>query len=256
MKKILIFIFLFVLYSSSSKAESNYIDCNLSGCNQKYKKTRTVFYKGKNDKITLIWLQGGDGQTQGTPRTFENKIKGKINLVIVDNPYKFGPPWKQSWPKMQGKDQSSRLKTVVQFYKSKTNSKIWLGGISSGCPRISGFLRNDKENQNLISGAIFASCFTGPNGSDMIKPYVDNDLPILIAHHQKDLCPTSHTRHSSSLYKNLLKKNKGKTEFFNPDGTGSKNSTTTCGGNGHHNFQGSEKEVSEAILKFIKENTK
>ena len=41
MKKILIFIFFLVLYSSNSKAETNYIDCNINGCNKKYPKTRS-----------------------------------------------------------------------------------------------------------------------------------------------------------------------------------------------------------------------
>ncbi len=252
MKKFLIvFIFIF----SSSFAET--VPCAFSNCDKKYPEVLTRFYEAnpKNNKPMILWLPGGSGTTF----SFEpaSKLEKRYDIITFFNPYDIDKGTNQGdTPQAYKPDQADRIKSVIVYYKKKYNKDLWLGGQSNGAPRIASFLGSSPDNQNLISGAIFAGSHTGRTGTKIrISKIKELNLPIAVIHHKRDQCPSSSFKGSQTFFKQISKKNKGSSTFFALE-SGDLKSTTGCKGNENHNFEKSREELADVISNFIDQNTK
>ena len=266
MKKLLKLLFLCLIWSVNAFAYED-VACNEPKCDKKYNNFTVTKYLEANEKISkliLIWLAGGSGQYFDTD-PIEN-LEGKYDLVTMMNPYDM---LKNSVKRNDGAapqayipDQADRIKSIIKHYKSKYKKDIWLGGQSFGAARTLAYLAASPENSKLISGIILTGTSVGSYKNNVIKvPFrkiKDLNIPIAIIHHIRDVCDTSHYVTARKTKEKLEKINLGKTEFISIE-IGNLPKDTKCGGKTrdakNHMFEDSRKELADAIIKFIDQNS-
>jgi hypothetical protein len=267
MKNIFLILILISLWNINTYADED-VFCNEPKCNKKYNDftiTRFIEAKEKTDKPILFWLSGGSGQRLTSDPLQE--VEGKIDLIVMMNPYDMLKNSVQrddgAAPQAYIPDQADRIKSIIKFYKAKFNSKeIWLGGQSFGAARTLAYLTASPDNSKLISGIILTGTAVGSYKNNVIKvPFnkiKDLNLPIAIIHHIRDVCDTSHYKTAIKVKEKLEKINLGKTEFISIE-VGNLPNDTKCGGKTrdakNHEFKDSKKELAEAVIKFINQNT-
>jgi len=264
MKKILAIMVL--SFISSNTAFANIVPCNEPKCNKKDHFTLTKFIGAteKNNNPILIWLSGGSGQRLSTqPLSY---VEGKYDLVVMFNPYDISHNSQNRSdgyaPVAYKPDQADRIKSIIKFYREKYQKDIWLGGQSFGAARTLAYLSASPDNSKLISGAILTGTAVGSYKNNVIKvPFKkikDLNIPIAIIHHIGDVCDTSHFKTAKKVKEKLEKINSGKTEFISIE-AGNIPKDTNCGSKGrnarNHMFEDSKKELADAVIKFIDQNS-
>jgi len=264
MKKILAIMVL--SFISSNAAFANIVPCNEPKCNKKDHFTLTKFIGAteKNNNPILIWLSGGSGQRLSTqPLSY---VEGKYDLVVMFNPYDISHNSQNRSdgyaPVAYKPDQADRIKSIIKFYREKYQKDIWLGGQSFGAARTLAYLSASPDNSKLISGAILTGTAVGSYKNNVIKvPFKkikDLNIPIAIIHHIGDVCDTSHFKTAKKVKEKLEKINSGKTEFISIE-AGNIPKDTKCGSKGrnarNHMFEDSKKELADAVIKFIDQNS-
>ena len=263
MKKLLL-IFLIILKPNFSFSEI--VPCNEPKCDKKFDLTLTRFIeaKEKNDKPIIVWLSGGTGQFFSTDPLSE--VERKYDIVVMYNPYNISSGSQKRTdgyaPVAYKPDQADRIKSIIKFYADKYQKPIWLGGQSFGAARTLAYLAASPENSKLISGIILTGTSVGSYKNNVIKvPFrkiKDLNIPIAIIHHIRDVCDTSHYVTARKTKEKLEKINLGKTEFISIE-IGNLPKDTKCGGKTrdakNHMFEDSRKELADAIIKFIDQNS-
>jgi hypothetical protein len=153
-------------------------------------------------------LKGFYGKTL-RPLSDSTLTSGKFNVVVFDSP----------WPLAVGKDYPTsratsdhlaRIDSVVDFYRNKYNKPIWLMGHSNGAVSVTEFYKYLQKNnrEKIISGIIYSSARNGANFN------AETNIPVLFLAHEKDGCSRSSPQNSQSVFNDLKKTNKFKTEYI------------------------------------------
>ena len=169
----------------------------------------------------------------------------KIDYVFMDSPYVLSPMNSKNLSVRATKDHMDRIRTTVEFYKSKTNKPIWLLGHSNGAYSLAQFINQTPNYDKLIGGAIFSS---GRSEREItIDPI---NLPILVLHHADDTCSSTQFGPAQSFYESVKSKNRSRTEFVAL--TGGTNDGDPCSAPGsHHMYGGSYEQFTNAVQQFI-----
>lgn len=218
--------------------------------------TQTFYKPNTNSKAVMIFLPGGPGSFGTKPDMPQPRGYGmfndialgknagvKMDYVFMDSPYVLSPT--KSLSIRATGDHMDRIKSVVSFYKEKTNKPIWLLGHSNGAYSLAQFINQTPNYKQLIAGAIFSS---GRNEREItIDPI---DLPILVLHHAEDSCSSTTFDSAKSFYEEVKRKNKSKTEFVAITGGGDAGEPCTAP-TSHHMYSGSYQQFTNAIEQFI-----
>ena len=247
-----------LVISSQSFAEVFSIPAPNQGFLDNKEDTQT-FYKGNaNSKAVIIFLPGGPGSfglkpDSTGPRSFGmfgdiangTNSGQKIDYVFMDSPYVLSPMNSKNLSVRATKDHMDRIRTTVEFYKSKTNKPIWLLGHSNGAYSLAQFINQTPNYDKLIGGAIFSS---GRSEREItIDPI---NLPILVLHHADDTCSSTQFGPAQSFYESVKSKNRSRTEFVAL--TGGTNDGDPCSAPGsHHMYGGSYEQFTNAVQQFI-----
>jgi hypothetical protein len=237
---------LIIFYSLNAQAEIIQVPSS-------YGETPTAYWSNSNPKAVLIFLPGGAGnfniasKNPQKPSWLNSFVFEKgIDVVFVDSNVSLGWHGGNIAPRYTN-EHLERIKSVIQFYKKKLNKPIFLMGHSNATISLAEYINQSKENQNLISGAIFSS---GRNETTLNPPI---NLPILFIHHENDpnFIWTSYD-HTKKLYEEVKIINKSSTKLATVHGGEGSNQIST---EGHHMYQGSLQEASKYLIDFI-ENKK
>lgn len=218
--------------------------------------TQTFYRSNQNSKAVLIFLPGGPGSFGLAPGytgprsygMFEDIAKGnnsgiKMDYVFMDSPYVLSPT--KSLAIRATGDHMDRIRSVIAFYKEKTNKPIWLLGHSNGTYSLAQFINKTPNYKQLIAGAIFSS---GRSEREItINPI---DLPILVLHHEEDSCASTPFDSAKSFYEEVKSKNLARTEFVALTGGGDSGEPCTAP-TSHHMYSGSYQQFTNAIQQFI-----
>lgn len=249
--------------SKIPEANWNMVPCDIKGCQKRYGGTEAIHYPAGSQDL-IIWMNGGPGQNSGhiTYSTVTDFV-GHVDIVGTSQSYaiKTGGSHSGKWSQINGNEQAARIRSVVLYFKRQfPDKRIWLGGHSTGAARVAGFLQGGKrklyqDNQKLIHGAIFSGTNHAGAGTDFgISVRYELDMPVLIIHHDRDHCKSSHVRVSRIFYDKVSKRNRGVTEHITIT-TGNPNRTRTCGFTDNHAYIGSRIDHVNAIHSFMKRNT-
>ena len=248
-------------YSGQSLA-NEFIDipCTVKECNPKLGDTLTRWFKGKKNKPAIIWYAGGKGTSMNIDYQPISNLRDEFDIIMVASPLAISSNNSKGFPyNAYHESVVFRMRQVSEYYKKKLNKPIWLGGISSGGPRMIGLLAGDEKDRQSdnYAGLIFASPYiANGNGEMNISDYrikYKMNLPILIIQHARDLKPAQHPRLQKMFQERLAKNNSNKTELMLlTEGL----STTTNFDGGHHWFLTNREEVARVVSKFILDNTK
>jgi len=257
----LIYLITLLISSHTTQSYAEVINVPLAvPSSSEFASTLTMFWQAASPKATLILIPGGaghiglradmndlKGQYYQTLKRLSDKelTKGLINVIIFDNPYDL-PPNPSGYPSLRAsEDHLARIASVVEFYKKKTGSPIFLMGHSNGAVSVTEFLRySAAHNQNnVINGLILSSSRNGAHLDDPFK------IKTLVAHHEKDGCAISTTENSENLYTTIKGLNKSATVFKNLT-TGEAESGNPCS-SGFHMYNGAGTEAAKIIEDFI-----
>ena len=250
--------------SKSEEVETNFIKCEVKQCNPKLRSTFTVWYKGDKNKPAIIWFAGGDSTSTEISYQPIALLKGKFDIIMVASPLSINSKNSKGFPQnAYSKYSIYRTKQVLEYYKKKLNKPIWLGGTSSGGPRMIGVLSGTNKDRpsDGFAGLIFSSPYLAKvdqsgNATMNIKvrsiKYQMN-LPILVFNHARDHKAAQHPRLQKRFTKSLAKINSNKTELkLLTEG----DPKITYHDGGHHWFEDNKEEVARVVEKFILDNTK
>jgi len=265
--KKLFYTFLHLLFLTSfsfAETENIFIPCKTKECNPKWDAIYTTWYKGDKNKPAIIWY--GGGLSTGTSLDYQpiNLLRDKFDIIMVASPIPIvSNASTKGYPRnAYNKYNIYRMQQAVKYYKKLLNKPIWLGGTSSGGPRMIGAISGNKKNRpsDDYAGLIFASAYLAKvhQGSPTMniatsKIKYEMNLPILIIQHARDLKTAQHPRLQKRFQKYLAKRNANKTELMLL--TEGDPGTTNFDG-GHHFFSSNKEEVARVVSKFIMDNTK
>jgi hypothetical protein len=248
-----------IITSNASFAQVYPVDPIEKGFFNSTEPTLTFLWKAKNAKAVLIIIPGGEGQIKLTldqknlggffgntlrPLSDPNLTSGVFDLVAFDSPMTL--PIGTNYPYSRTTaDHLTRIESVVFYYKEKLHKPIWLMGHSNGAVSVTEFYKYLQKNkkENLVSGIIYSS------GRNFASFNSDTNLPVLFLAHEKDGCFSSTNANSQSVYNDLKKTNKIKTEYVYIK-TGEAQSGDPCR-SGYHMFYGASEEVYKAIDSFV-----
>ena len=265
MKKILIFIYFLLLnfiFTINVHAEGLEVECEIiKNCKKNkyiaflnYQKKTNEIENGeakKNSNHIILFLPGGTGHSYFALTTkWIGELNKNIDIAVMIPGYKMPNP-KGDPPLRYSKDYQEKIKSSVNYLKQKYKKSVWLMGHSAGGPGVAGFLKTYKNSEEYIAGAIFS----GANSKSRSGSHKKN-LPILIIHHKDDRCVSNSYSGAKQKLKKYQKTNNSVTKLVTIEGGGPFKNDPCKGWGNRHSFEGKEKEYAEAILKFIKENTK
>jgi len=261
------FLFFYCLFFSSLSYSSItektiFIPCEVKVCNPKKGSTETVWYyqtQGDKNKPALIWYSGGNGHYTNIDYQPIKLLKGKFDIIMVATPIPITTNSNKGFPtNAYNKAVVYRMKQASQYYKKLLGKDIWLGGISSGGPRMIGALSGDEKDRpsDLYAGLIFASPYVANGDGDMhISTYkikYKMNLPILIIQHSRDHKTAQHPRVQKLFKKRLAKKNSGVTELkLLVEGNKKVTYEDCC----HHRFEYNKPEVARIVSNFISKHS-
>jgi hypothetical protein len=226
--------------------------------------TLNFVWQSKNTKGVLIFIPGGEGHLGITPDRknlggfYGSTLKplsdpsltsGQFDVVVFDSPTAL--PVGKAYPVSRtAQDHLSRIDSVVQYFKNKTNKPIWLMGHSNGAVSITEYYKYLKKEKRdtAIAGMVYSSA---RNGADFPA---DTHLPVLFLAHEKGGCRISTNHASRVVYDSLSKTNSEKTQYVVLKG-GEEESGHPCT-SGHHMFYGASDEAYKAIDAFSSEYLK
>ena len=256
---------------SFSNEETISIPCEVKECKPELGSISTAWYKGDGDKNKpVIMLYGGGA---GTYVNLDYQpivnLQGKFDIIMVASPIPQSSKNRQGYQYTAFEDHVIyRQKVATEYYKKKLNRPIWLGGSSSGGPRMIGTLAGDEKTRpsDTYAGLIFASVYLArvekKDGRETGSVYYNMpvskvkykmNLPILIIQHARDLKAAQHPRLQKRFREQLAETNSNKTELMLL--TEGLPMTTNFDG-GHHWFSTNKEEVARVVSKFILDNTK
>jgi len=162
------------------------------------------------------------------------------------------------------------LKKTIAFLKRKSGKPVWVFGVSMGSvsAAVAGILGGpDLAGVILMSSvtAIHKDVYASDNPiarAILTRPSIDKTVldlavekivaPTLVVRHEKDGCTGSDPAGGPKIMARLT--NAPKTEMLTY--SGGYQSGDVCGVNAYHLFAGLTSEVTDAIIKFIKANSK
>lgn len=269
MFKKLLLIYFWIITSSHSFAQITektiMIPCDVKECNPKLGATETVWYyqtDRNENKPAILWYAGGDGHYTNLDYQPISLLKGKFDIIMVASPLAIKSNRNtRGYPlNAYNKYVIYRMQQASEYYKKLLKKKIWLGGISSGGPRMIGALSGNEKDRpsDIYSGLIFASPYlakvyqgtaTMNISTDKIKYQMN--LPILIIQHSRDHKPAQHPNLQKKFRNILSKKNSGITELkLLTEGNPRITYEDCC----HHRFEYNKNEVARVISQFIQKN--
>ena len=209
---------------SFSNEETISIPCEVKECKPELGSISTKWYKGDGDKNkpVIMFYGGGEGTYLGLDYQPIVNLVGKFDIIMV------AAPISQSSKNSSGYQFTAfhdyviyRQKVATEYYKKKLNRPIWLGGSSSGGPRMIGTVAGDEKTRpsDIYAGLIFASPYLArvehkqgrPTGMVYYNMPVSKigykmNLPILIIQHARDLKAAQHPRLQKMFQEQLAKK--------------------------------------------------
>lgn len=216
LKKYLLIIFL--MFSGPSDAEINHISFEFGQENPFT--IPTIHWTNPGSKVLIIFLPGGSGSFGITKRpdpkpnwllaALHKSRDPSFDLVFMDSQYSlqadFGDSYSR-WSARREKQHLEQIKTVISFYRKKTEKLVFLLGHSNGSLSIAEFLNQSPDNQKLVEGVILS----GSRNETLIKQNIS--LPVLILHHKSD--PNRWTTPSSAnqLFTSISQNNSANTEL-------------------------------------------
>jgi len=256
---------------SFSNEETIPIPCEVKECKPELGSISTKWYKGDGDKNkpVIMFYGGGEGTYIGLDYQPIVNLQGKFDIIMVASPIPQSSKNRQGYQYTAFEDHVIyRQKVATEYYKKKLNRPIWLGGSSSGGPRMIGTLAGDEKTRpsDTYAGLIFASPYVAraekKDGRETGRVYYNMpvskikykmNLPILIIQHARDLKAAQHPKQQKYFQNDLVEKNSNKTELMLlTEGL----PMTTAFDGGHHWFSTNKEEVARVVSKFILDNTK
>jgi hypothetical protein len=259
-KIIYLSLIIFFNYQNSSFSQVIPVNVNEKGVFFSSDPTKTFLWESNKAKVTLIFIPGGEGSLKLSddrkdlkgfygktlkPLSDSTLTSGKFNVVVFDSP----------WPLAVGKDYPTsrttsdhlaRIESVVDFYRNKYNKPIWLMGHSNGAVSVTEFYKYLQKNnrEKIISGIIYSSARNGATFN------AETNIPVLFLAHERDGCSRSSPQNSQSVFNDLKKTNKFKTEYIFIKGGESEGEPCHSG---YHMFFEVEKDAYKAIDLFSSE---
>ena len=243
------------------------IPCEVKECNPKKGPTETVWsYQTEGDKNrpAILWYAGGDGHYTNVDYQPIQLMKGKFDIIMVATPIPIRANYAtRGYPtNAYNKAVMYRMKQASEYYKKLLGKEIWLGGISSGGPRMIGALAGTEEDRpsDLYAGLVFASPYLAKVYQGVAEMNISThkikyrmNLPILIIQHSRDHKAAQHPILQERFRKQLAKRNDGITELkLLVEGNERITYEDCC----HHRFEYNKPEVARVVSDFILKNTR
>ena len=243
-------VFVFINNSKSSFEMINVV-CEIEErCNKKF---ATLYLYGEDEidkkKAIMLFLPGGEGNYNKFP-PFLNYLLKDLGIAIMNPGYNMPNP-NGDPPLRYSSDYQEKIRSSILLLKKTYNKQVWLNGHSAGGPGIAGFLKKNLKSEDYLAGVIYSGANSKSWSGDNKK-----NLPILIIHHKDDGCRSNSYSGATSKFKKYSKINSSVTKLVTIEGGGPFTADPCLGRNNRHAFTGKEKEYAEAVLQFIKENTK
>jgi pimeloyl-ACP methyl ester carboxylesterase len=206
-----------------------------------------------DDNAILIWVPGGEGQQ--TEVIAMKNLLGKRRILIPRSHYPIRSYFNKKYvPQAFEKDQTARLWSLIKWAQAH-RYQIILGGHSNGTPRLLGLLMHYPDVQSQIKGIILSASHVGREDPQLPIEHVEWNIPILVLHHQRDLCPSCRPDHQHWLYQNLKNLNKQNTKQVMLT-SGWRGASTDCSSTAlHHMYLESSDEAADAVDGFITQVT-
>ena len=251
-KKLIIILITIYLFPQTSFAKAVSIECEIK---DKCSKGGTLYIDDRNisDKIAIIlFLPGGEGNygdMSDNKATFLRHLRKDTAIVIMNPGYNMPNP-RGDPPLRYSDDYQEKIRSSILYLKKTYNKPVWLKGHSAGGPGVAGFLKKNIKSEDYLSGVIYSGANIKSYSGDNQK-----NLPILIIHHKDDGCKGTLYYGAIMKLDKYKKNNNSVTKLVTIEGGGGYGDP--CEGyNAYHFFTGKETAYGEAIIKFIKENTK
>jgi hypothetical protein len=225
---------------------------------------RIIFLATPEPKATLILFVGGHGGLQifqgGSAKSLEGNFlfRSRIefashgfNVAVIDSPSD-----RMKFPFLYGfrhsEEHSEDIKEIIKFLQLQAKKPVWLIGTSRGAESV---MSVGLKLQGLegMQGLVWTSTILARDEDEktnipvQLLPVNDLRLPVLIVHHELDIC-------KYSLYSDLPKLRsklnpKAFTEILSIKGGTTEGNP--CEGLSHHGFKGVESEVILKIVNWI-----
>jgi len=251
--KIFIFcIFALMIFNQKSFGKTIDIQCEVKERCDKGKKGKLYLNDSKySGKIAiLLFLPGGEGNYGNKMPDYFKYLKKELSIAIMNPGYNM-PNTMGDPPLRYSNDYQEKIRSSILYLKKNYNKPVWLIGHSAGGPGVAGFLQKNIKSEDYLSGVIFSGANIRSHSGNQKK-----NLPILIIHHKDDRCHSNYYYGAVMKLEKYKKINNSVTELVTMEGGGPFGDDPCGGRNNRHAFKGKEKEYAEAVLQFIKENTK
>ena len=245
-------IFLSMIFNQNLFAKTIGIECEVQERCSKNKKGMLYFNDSKySEKIAImLFLPGGEGNYGNKMPDFFDYLHKDIAIGIMNPGYNMPNPGGD--PQLRySNDYQEKIRSSILYLKKNYNKPVWLIGHSAGGPGVAGFLKKNIKSEDYLSGVIFSVANTKSHSGNQKK-----NIPILIIHHKNDDCKSNYYYGALMKLKKYKKNNNSVTKLVTIEGGGPFTGNLCGGRNNRHAFKGKEKEYAEAVLQFIKENTK
>lgn len=227
--------------------------------------TMTFLFEAKEARATLVFIPGGEGFHGIHAKSKENHgifsfypfnvmlrslsdpkaTSGRFNVVIFDSPEPLSAP--NHWSAARtGADHLSRVEDVVRFYRERLGKPVWVMGHSMGSISVTELYKRlqDGKRQDLVAGLVLSASVGGTS-----LRYGATRLPVLIVHHERDICASSPPGHARSIAASLREGGNTATQLSiitGGDGAGG----DVCH-SGLHMYAGAEPEVAKVLDDFM-----
>ena len=221
--------------------------------------TMTMYWQGVRSKALVLFIPGGEGHIGIKPDAtdlrsqYSQMLKrltnpaltsGKYDVVIFDSPYELSP--RQPYPYARASSEHlTRIESVINYYKAKTNLPIWVIGHSNGgisLMELAKYLQKNNKT-DLIAGMIVS----GGRSETRFSPPMT--YPILFMHHQNDACTHTLPSATYSTFEDVQKFSQADTAYvYIKTGQGEQNDPCRSG---FHMYNGASEEVAQALDAFL-----
>ena len=227
--------------------------------------TMTFLFEAKEAKATLVFIPGGEGfygihakskETHGyfSFLPFNVMLRslsdpkatlGRFNVVIFDSRERLSAP--NHWsPASAGGDHLSRVEDVVRFYRERLGKPVWVMGHSVGSISVTELYKRlqDGKRQDLVAGLVLSASVRGTS-----LRYEATRLPVLIIHHERDMCASSPPEDARSMAASLREGGNTATQLSII--TGGDGAEGDVCHSGLHMYKGAEPEVAKVLDDYM-----
>lgn len=220
-----------------------------------------LLIEAENAKAVVLLFAGGGGFIKLNDNGTFRKLKGNflirsrehflannMHVVIMDSPSDYQNRQGMRYGFRSTDEHVKDISAMVAEMKQRYQLPVWLIGTSRGTESVANAM---VEMNKGIDGAVLTACISELNdkGSSVLEFDLEKvTIPVMIASHSNDECWVTPPDGADDIGKALKASSRVKVQMFNG---GDDPVTDACKGKSAHGFYGIEKEVVNAIARFI-----